>query len=644
MPTLSRLAVLTVAALVPTSVALVSPLSVSAAKPKPVKASMGTHRLLPASEVRSAQPLSARDSSEARQRAHGRAPRVASASAPVGLPSDLAVVGVTWKAGTAPEASVQYRTQTGGRWGAWEFLESDAEHGPDAAEKAKAGERDGSAPLVVSKAAQVQVRVLAPASGSAPVEPELAVIDPGTSAADGAVGTAQPGAATAAAKRPYIYTRKQWGADESLRDPAVAYGGVKAAFVHHTVDSNGYSSSQVPALIRGIYSYHVKGRGWNDIGYNFLVDRFGRTWEGRYGGITRPVIGAHTAGVNSYSFGVAAIGNHDAAGVPTATTNAIKALIGWKAQIHEFNPLGKANLAGTVVNAVSGHRDAYSTSCPGRYLYAQVPSIRATAGALVRGLPSLSLDRDLDNLNNADIVATTPGNDLLLYQTTNSGTVAGPVYLGRGGWKGVDEVSVAGDLTGDGAADLVARWTSTGQLKLYPGNGGGLIGSGRTIGNGWQIFSDIIAPGDWTGDGRPDLLGRMRSDGSLRLYPGNGAGGFGASRAIGQGWGGMRLISGIGDWDGDGGKDLLAVASNGTARVYRGNGAGGFRGFLALGGDWSAYRSVVGVGDATWDTRVDLFAVSEDGVASMGRMGSSVGQVAWTRLGSGWSQVDVYSG
>lgn len=99
--------------------------------------------------------------------------------------------------------------------------------------------------------------------------------------------------------RPTIYTRAQWGTNENIRGPGPPdYGEVRGALVHHTVNANNCTAADVPAIIRGIYSYHVNSRGWRDIGYNFLVDRFGRVWEGRYGGIKRAVTGAHTAGYN----------------------------------------------------------------------------------------------------------------------------------------------------------------------------------------------------------------------------------------------------------------------------------------------------------------------------------------------------------
>ena len=104
--------------------------------------------------------------------------------------------------------------------------------------------------------------------------------------------------------------------------------------MHHTVNSNGYSRDQVPSIIRGIYAYHTQSRGWSDVGYNFLVDRFGRIWEGRYGGVARPVVGAHTLGYNDYSFAMSAIGNFDVTGAPSAMLDAYGRLFAWKLSLH----------------------------------------------------------------------------------------------------------------------------------------------------------------------------------------------------------------------------------------------------------------------------------------------------------------------
>ncbi|HEU5143736.1 MAG TPA: FG-GAP-like repeat-containing protein [Dermatophilaceae bacterium] len=659
MPKLSRLATLTVVALVPTSVALVAPLSFSggwSASSAPGKPKVTNHALVPTVDMPSAGELAPADAAKARDLANGRGASVRSASAPVDIPGGLAVIGVTWDAESGAGSSVQYRKQVDGVWGPWTFGSVEDEHAPDQPEGSgdvMAAIRDGSDPIILTRADEVQVRLLGPTGAPEPADPRLMVVEPEAVALQ-YVGT-RPGAAAAAARRPYIYTRADWGADESLRNPdGPGYGAVKAAFVHHTTGSNDYTSADVPGIIQGIYAYHVgtynadgeliSGRGWADIGYNFLIDRFGRTWEGRYGGVTRPVIGAHAYGVNSYTFGVSVLGNFMTQPPPSTVTTALGQLIGWKAQIHEFNPGGKAKIGGVIHNGVSGHRNANATACPGDLLYAALPTIRAGALAQVKGVPSLTLDRDLDNRNDADVLATNAAGDLLLYSTTNARTLTGPITLETGTWTGRDEVHVVGDWSGDGAVDLVSRVQGSGALDLHRGTGAGGLEPAVKIGTGWSGFSAIIAPGDWNGDGRNDLVGRLATDGSLRLYPGNGTGGFGRAYQIGNGWGGMRLISGIGDWDGDGARDLLAVSKTGSGRVYRGNGTGGFTGSIALTGDWSARETVVGVGDASWDTKVDVLSVNAAGEAQFGLRGSTSSEVVWSTTKTSFADVEVYTG
>ena len=108
---------------------------------------------------------------------------------------------------------------------------------------------------------------------------------------------------------PQIVSRTSWKADEEIRRAPPRYAGaVYFAVVHHTAGSNTYSRAASPAIVRAIELYHVRGNGWNDIGYNFLVDRYGQVFEGRAGGIDRNVIGAHAEGFNTGSVGVAVIG------------------------------------------------------------------------------------------------------------------------------------------------------------------------------------------------------------------------------------------------------------------------------------------------------------------------------------------------
>jgi hypothetical protein len=316
----------------------------------------------------------------------------------------FSMLGLTWSgAGDLPLA---VRTHTRGAWTDWQQLERD-DDGPAPSSVSErglfsAGPEDNpgqaaTAPLWVGPSDGFQVRVDRTTGMPVPLPTRLnlALIDPGNSPHDAA--TVQPAVVdrgVAAGDLPPIGTRKDWNANERMRHRAPRYtGGIQVAFVHHTAGGNHYSESDVPKIIRGVYAFHTRVRGWSDVGYNFLVDRFGRIWEGRAGGVDRPVLGAHTGGFNSDSFGVAVLGNfvHDR---PTpATLDAIERVIAWKfshyGQAPGLDPQSDTRLVsagggtdrwrrGRSVNflRISGHRDAGSTECPGRYLYAKLDEIR----------------------------------------------------------------------------------------------------------------------------------------------------------------------------------------------------------------------------------------------------------------------------
>ncbi|MFG2524085.1 peptidoglycan recognition protein [Streptomyces sp. NPDC048527] len=194
--------------------------------------------------------------------------------------------------------------------------------------------------------------------------------------------------------RPRIVTRKGWGADEKLRERNFGYTSkVKAAFVHHSATGNNYTCAQAPSVIRGIYRYHVKSLRWRDIGYNFLVDKCGNIYEGRAGGVAKPVMGAHTLGFNSNSMGVAVLGTFGSSKPPAAAVKALARLTAWKLGLYGVNPSGKTYLTSAGgnlyrkgksvrLNAISGHRDGFATECPGRRLYNKLGTARSTSASL----------------------------------------------------------------------------------------------------------------------------------------------------------------------------------------------------------------------------------------------------------------------
>ena len=209
------------------------------------------------------------------------------------------------------------------------------------------------------------------------------------------------GVASALARQPRIVTRDEWGADPGLMNctPLVA-DEVRMGFVHHTAGTNDYTRDEADDVIRGVYAYHTSGRGWCDIGYNFLVDRFGTIYEGRSGGIELPVIGAAQAGFNTGAVSVSVMGNFQTAQVPDAVKRSLVRLLAWRLDVAHVNPISQATMtsaggsttrydAGTVVrlHAISGHRDTGLTECPGANLYPLLPSIRERVAR--RGLPKI---------------------------------------------------------------------------------------------------------------------------------------------------------------------------------------------------------------------------------------------------------------
>ncbi|MEU6485113.1 N-acetylmuramoyl-L-alanine amidase [Streptomyces sp. NPDC046887] len=194
--------------------------------------------------------------------------------------------------------------------------------------------------------------------------------------------------------RPGITTRKGWGADESMREKNFVYTkSVQAAFVHHSATGNNYSCGQSASVLRGIYRYHVKSSGWRDFGYNFAVDKCGKIYEGRAGGVAKAVLGAHTLGFNSNSMGVVVLGTYGSTTPPAAAVNGVAKLTAWKLGLWGKNPSGTVTLTSggsnlykkgvrVKMNVISGHRDGFSTECPGAKLYGRLGTARSTAARL----------------------------------------------------------------------------------------------------------------------------------------------------------------------------------------------------------------------------------------------------------------------
>jgi len=325
----------------------------------------------------------------------------------------FSAVGVTWLTDPAlDEVAVQVRTRTGGRWGAWTDVEVQLGAGGDAASREAQGARTGSDLLFVGASDAVQVRV--DSAGGTPRDVRLALIDPGSSRADAATtdGTSAPqqallggSVAQAAVSAPEYVSRAGWGADESLRRcTASSSPTLKGGILHTTATSNDYTATQAPAVMRSMYAYHTTSLKWCDIGYNFLVDKFGTLFEGRAGSVTRHMVGSHTGGFNTGTVGVSMIGNHDLVAPTSAQLRTVERVFAWKLGGAGLDPQGTTTYtsgggsatkyaAGTVVTkpVISGHRDYSPKSCPGNLAYPLLGEIRSATAAIVAASPPAAL-------------------------------------------------------------------------------------------------------------------------------------------------------------------------------------------------------------------------------------------------------------
>ncbi len=547
-------------------------------------------------------------------------------------------VGVTWQHGLtyADDAiSVQARTLDDAGWSGWTTIEYHDDHGPDPDSAEGARSRPGTEPLLVGDVAEVQVRV--ETDRGAPADLTLTVIDPGHApqtarelpAIDtGALSGDTPAAPAVAAvgegpdadaeglalsaatftPKPKVYSRAQWGADESMRDKgSLHYFEVHAGFVHHTVNANSYTRSQVPGILRSIYAYHVKSRGWSDVGYNFLVDRFGRIWEGRAGGVDRPVVGAHTLNYNDNAFAMSAIGNFELVRPSRAMLEAYAALFAWKLSLHGVDAASSEQWVGSRnFRAINGHRDAASTACPGRYLYAKIPVIRELAAQQQQGWQGRELESNLASTDHPDLLVRRASDGMAfvlpIKQTKTSYKVGRPIATGVD-LTGVSIILNAGDWDRDGHSDLMIRNPGNGALYLKRGMGNGKFAPFERLAPGFKGVRLLAAVGDMTGDGWPDLMGQPRG-GDLRIYPGKGSDGFRRSYVAHGAINAWRQIP-IGRWNRDGSPDSLFRKGK-TLSLFKGNGPGGLMNGRNLNINLSRFDWTVGVSDVGLTGHADL--------------------------------------
>lgn len=471
---------------------------------------------------------------------------------------DVDAVGFTWTGASA--GAVEFRVGTGGAWTSWTRVEGDQAEGPDPGSSEHRG-LTSAGPVWVGSAGnrerEVEVRV---------AEGELTGLRVHALQADRGDDdrfAIRPAGADPA--WPNVISRAQWGADDSwrprtgaCRNGAALYApNVRYAILHHTDTAGDYPAEDVPAILRAIYRFHVFTNGWCDFGYNLVVDRFGRSYEGRAGGVDRAVVGAHAAGFNTASTGVAMLGQFQGNAVPQAMYDGLKRLMVWKLFRHGVDPRATQTVREAddgdsttplgpdrQLFGITGHRDVGSTLCPGNLGHALLPSLRNEVQQVVTNTQPYPLEGRVVAANGPGLLTVDAhggvhpvGAQPTLVQSAywpNLDVVRAAVRQGSGGYVldswgalhpfgGMPLTSFSAYWVGWDIARSVAPysgllgtggWVLSGWGSLHPYGGAPWVTNGP-FWPGWDIARDVVT--------QPGQLGGYVLSGWGSIHPFGGA-------------------------------------------------------------------------------------------------------------------------
>ncbi|MPV36391.1 N-acetylmuramoyl-L-alanine amidase [Georgenia subflava] len=498
---------------------------------------------------------------------------------------DFTVAALTWDVddALAADAQMYLRVQDAGAWTDWAPLEVDDARGDGVETTA------GSEPFITGAGSAVQVQITG-AVTDLPTNLRLELIPSNAATATEVTTTAAPPPAVAPAEeiaapavdaatlgnpvafspattatapvavptvvgpagRPSIISRSAWRADETKMRWKPWEAPLKAAVVHHTAGSNSYTKAQSAGIVRGIYYFHAVTRGWGDIGYNFLVDKYGQVFEGRKGSLTasasQMVVGAHAAPANTGTVGVSLLGDYTKVDAPQVGLDAMTDVIAWRfslAGIDATTRSGMTSTGGTYARSgyalprIFGHGAVSSTACPGLDILDYLPTMTTkVAGKVAAGGPTTP-----PAVRPSPPAPTSPALPLATFYLNNAYTTQADVVFQYGHTKTSPFV---GDWDGDGVDTIAAR-----DAQVF------FVRNANRVGNADTVFAygkpgDVVLVGDWDGDGVDTLAVRRGREYHIKNSVTSGK----ADQVIFYGRPGDEVL--VGDWDGDG-RDTLTV-------------------------------------------------------------------------------------
>ena len=373
-------------------------------------------------------------------------------------PYVFGALGAHWAATAAADTYLTISTSAdGAAWSAWQTLHPEG-HGPVTGQTPGRPERQFGELLIVAPSSRVRCRAIDHDGGSRPFPADLRLVY--IDASVGPAAAPEPVLSAFAAGRPPIVTRAQWGCDEKLRMDSKGqeiwereYYTTEKIIIHHTDTSNSQDPIQA---IRAVYYYHTVTQGWGDIGYNFLIDRNGVIYEGRYGGDN--IVAGHALQYNYGSVGIALIGDFappppatptptPRPGTPGATPTpqptptptvapvASPAMEGALYQLTAYygrylDPQGKYFFIDKMIPNIVGHRDVLSTTCPGDNFYSRIPAVRSGVAAINGETPKM--DVAIVGVKASSTIVAAKTAYTVTVTVKNVGTAMIPSYFDKG--------------------------------------------------------------------------------------------------------------------------------------------------------------------------------------------------------------------
>lgn len=620
-----------------------------------------------------------------------------------GTSRDFTMAGITFTKASG-QLSFQVRARTAQGWQPWQKLEYQSE----AVSGAEQAERRGTDPTFFGEATEVEARVLtSPTAPGSITGARLSLIDSRTRSADATLASSKPAgtmriAASTGASKPWMVSRAGWGADESMLRingsscvPANLDSTVKAAIVHHTAGTNSYTAAQSASIVRGIYAYHTRSLGWCDVGYNFLVDKYGTVFEGRHGGTEKPVHGAHATDWNTNTVGISVMMNSSTAKQSQVAMDSVARVLAWKLAGNYRDPNAKFTLAGKYISRIARHGDVMQTACPGTNITAYMPALRSQVTSLMGNWKTpiyaewVAQGGESGKLGSPHILErpwnggrTTTFTKGGIYQTTGGATywmnsAISNRYLASDGftklgWPVADQTAVSGTqnqvrfakgtiwssaATGTritaGAIDSWIRNNPSRFASLGLPTGEAVASSSTS---GYQSFSNGTLRysgssvtvevkhsgrrGDLNGDRRADVVS-VDANGVLTWRPTQTDFSSGTP-ATGTTLNGQPFswLSSTDDLNGDGQPDLIATRSDGTLWSWRGLGNGQFTGMTRIGHGWTGMRQINVVPDMTGDKLPEILAIRKaDQSLYRYSLSSSLAVKQTRQIGWNWGKI-----